>query len=303
MRPSFRSAVSILNIVPVVLAGFFGVANAQNMIQPTLERIRENGVIYVAHRESSVPFSYYHGDEVVGYSKDLCDKVVAAIKQHLNEPSLKVVLVPVSSNTRLMALVTGMVDLECGSTTNTKIRQQTVAFSVTTFVTGIRAMVREDSGIKQLGDLNGKTIVTTAGTTTERVVKTALTQRKMIALEKSGLSHADSYQRVSNRAVDAFVIDDILLSGLIANATDGVKMTILEENMGFEPYGIAMRRNDPEFKTLVDSTLIGLMKSGELEAIYNKWFLSPIPPYGVSLNVPMSGLLKEAIRVPNDTGI
>ena len=303
MNGIVRRVIGTFIAGPCFAAMLCGVAYAQNIGQPTLDRIRENGVIYVAHRESSVPFSYYHGDEVVGYSKELCDKVVVAIKERLNNQSLKVVLVPVSSNARLMALVTGMIDLECGSTTNSKIRQQAVAFSVTTFVTGIRAMVREDSGIKQLGDLDRKTIITTAGTTTERVVKTAFAQRKMTAREKSGLSHADSYRQVSSKAADAFVIDDILLSGLMANATDGVRMNILEENLGFEPYGIAMRRNDPEFKALVDATLIGLMKSGELEAIYNKWFLSPIPPYGVSLNVPMSNLLKEAIRVPNDTGI
>ena len=278
-------------------------SNAQNINVPTMQRIQEHGTIYVGHREASVPFSYYDGDKVVGYSKDLCDKVVATIKQQLNNPALNVVLVPVSSNSRIMALVTGMIDLECGSTTNTKIRQNTVAFSVTTFVSGVKAMVREDSGIKLLADLDGKVIITTAGTTTERTVKTLLATRKLAAREKSGLSHSDSFQQVVKKNADAFVIDDILLSGLIANSANGVPMRILDENFAFEPYAIAMRRDDPEFKALVDSSLKALMKSGELETIYNKWFLGPIPPYGASLNVPMSDLLKQAIQAPNDDGI
>ena len=277
--------------------------NAQNISIPTLQRIQENGTIYVGHREASAPFSYYDGDNVVGYSKELCDKVVIAVKQKLNNPSLKVILVPVSSNSRSLALVTGMIDLECGSTTNTKIQQNTVAFSVTTFVSGIKAMVRDDSGIKQLADLNGKTIITTAGTTTERTVKAVFATRKLVAREMSGVSHADSFKQVVTRKADAFVIDDALLMGLIANSAAGAPMRLLEENFAFEPYAIAMRKNDPEFKVLVDSSLKDLMKSGELETIYNKWFLGPIPPYGASLNLPMSDLLKEAIRVPNDNGI
>ena len=130
-----------------------------------------------------------------------------------------------------------------------------------------------------------------------------LATRKLAAREKSGLSHSDSFQQVVKKNADAFVIDDILLSGLIANSANGVPMRILDENFAFEPYAIAMRRDDPEFKALVDSSLKALMKSGELETIYNKWFLGPIPPYGASLNVPMSDLLKQAIQAPNDDGI
>lgn len=280
-----------------------GAANAQAMRTPTLERIREYGAIFVGHREDSSPFSYFNGDEVIGYSVDLCHKIVEAVRAHLNDPSIKVVMVPVSSNGRITALVSGMIDLECSSTTNTKIRQQTVDFSVTTFVNGVKAMVRVDSGINQWSDLDGKVMITTAGTVSERTAKTALAREKITMRTITGRSHADSFKQVLAKTADAFVSDDILLSTQISNSVFGEKLKLLSEQFAYEPYAIGMRKDDPEFKALVNNTLIGLMKTGEIKTIYNRWFMSPIPPYDTELNVPMSPLLEEAIATPNDTGI
>lgn len=154
-------------------------AQAQGVTEPTLDRIRANGAIYVGHREASVPFSYMVGDEVVGYSTDLCDRVIDAVRAKLGMPALNVVRVPVTSFSRILMLMTGSIDLECGSTTNTKISQQRISFSVTTFVSGVKAMVRKDAGIERIADLSGKTVVTTSGIATERAVRSALAVRKL----------------------------------------------------------------------------------------------------------------------------
>ena len=290
-------ALCIAQLAPV------DTANAQSVRTPTLQKIRQYGAIYVGHREASIPFSYYAGEEPVGYSKEICDKVVESIKLHLHDPSLKVVLVPVSATSRMLMLMTGMIDLECGSSTNTKIRQQSVAFGLTTFVSGVKALVRKDSGIDQIRDLDGKSIVTTAGTSSERLAKNVMTTRKFTIRAKYGRSHMDSFTQVLKKEADAFVVDDAILASLVANSSEGGSLKLLEENFGFEPYSITMRKDDPEFKAVVDNSLRDMMKSGEIERLYNKWFMSPIPPNNANLQTPMSDALKEAIRNPTDAGI
>jgi glutamate/aspartate transport system substrate-binding protein len=290
--------------VLTALSASLSAVQAQGVSGSTLDRIRENGAIYVGHRESSIPFSYLVGDDVVGYSKDLCDRIVVAIRDKLEMPSLKVVHVPVTSFSRILMLMTGTVDLECGSTTNTRIRQQRIAFSVTTFVSGVKTLVRKDTGIGRIDDLAGKVVVTTSGTTTERLVKTVMSARKLPAPRtRTASKHSDSFSMVLARQADAFVLDDAILAGLLSSSPDAGKLKLLEENFGFEPYGIGMRREDPEFKKLVDDTLVGMMKSGELERLYSKWFMSPIPPDNVNLQLPMSEMLRDVLRNPNDNGI
>lgn len=293
---SFSVLLALLASLPV--------AQAQGVTMPTLERIRENGTIYVGHREASIPFSYMVGDEVVGYSTDLCDRVVGTIREKLGMPTLKVVRVPVTSFSRVLMLMTGSVDIECGSTTNTRIRQQRIAFSVTTFVSGVKAMVRKDTGIERITDLSGKVVVTTSGTTTERLVRSVLAARKLPpARGRTAAKHVEAFSMVMSRQADAFVLDEPILAGLLAASPDAGKLKLLEENFGFEPYGIGMRREDPEFKKLVDDTLVAMMKSGEFERIYNKWFMSPIPPNNHNLQMPMSEMLRDLLRNPSDTGI
>jgi glutamate/aspartate transport system substrate-binding protein len=276
--------------------------HAQSVTQSTLEKIRDYRAIYVGVREASVPFSYMVGDEPMGYSIEICDRITDAIKAALNDPALRVVKVPVTSSSRFLMLQAGTVDLECSSTTNTRIRQQLVSFGLTTFVSGVKAAVRRDSQIRRIADLDGKVVVTTSGTNTERTVRSVLNMRKVSGLFKAGRSHPDSLGMVVSSQADAFVIDDALLAGLIASSAQSDKLRILEENFGYEPYSIVMRRNDTEFKKIVDQALRGMMQSGELERLYNKWFMSPIPPKGINLNLPMSDLLKELIRNPNDEG-
>jgi glutamate/aspartate transport system substrate-binding protein len=269
---------------------------------PHAERIRQNGAIYVGHRESSVPFSYLVGDLPVGYSMDLCQGIVAAVRAKLGTPALPVVHVPANSSTRLLLLMTGAIDLECGSTTNTRTRQNQVAFSVTTYVSGIKALVRKDGGLERLADLNGRRS-DTAGTTTERAVRTAMAARNASVRFKSGRDHGESLLMIVSRHVDAFALDDAVLAGLLSGLPDREQYKLLEENFGLEPYAIAMRKDDPDFKKLVDDALIAMMGSGEMERLYEKWFTSPIPPNKVNLRIPMSDMLRGMLRNPSDAGI
>lgn len=272
----------------------------------TLEKIRQFGAIYVGHREASIPFSYMDADgKVIGYSWDLCMRVVDAVRERLGRPDLPVVPVLGTSATRLMMIETGTVDLECGSTTNTEQRARYVAFSNTFFVTGIKALVRKDSGIRSIADLRGKVVVTTAGTTTESYVRAAVSRRGIFVNYRSGRVHTDGFNDVLQGRADAFVLDDVLLQGLLANApeADAFRLVVVDESFGLEPYGIMLRKGDPEFKKLVDDTLVSMMQSGEFERLYAKWFESPIPPKGIRLNVPMGPELKQLIKTPNDRGI
>jgi glutamate/aspartate transport system substrate-binding protein len=277
-------------------------AMAQGVALTTLEKIREYRAIYVGHREFAVPFAYMVGDEPVGYSIDICDRIVDAIKEAVDDPAIRVIKVPVTTSSRFLMLQSGIIDLECGSTTNTRIRQQQVAFGLTTFVSGIKAVVRKESPINGIADLDGKVVVTTAGTTTERTVRSVLNTRKFSARAKAGRNHGDSLGMVVSSQADVFVADEALLAGLVANSPHASKLRFIDENFGFEPYSIVLRKDDPELKKIVDNSLRKMMSSGELERLYNKWFMSAIPPKGVNLQIPMSNLLRDLIQSPNDEG-
>ena len=292
-------------LVAVALA-FSGSAGAQERRSATLDKIRANGAIYLGHREASIPFSFLDANgAAVGYSMDLCLAVVERIKAKLGLEALEVVYVPVSSGSRQMMLEAGTIDLQCGSVTNTTQRQRYVAFSVTTFVAGVKALVRRDSGISALRDLRDKVVVTTSGTTSDGYVKAAAARQGLYLNYRVGRDHDESLNFVLNGQADAMVLDDVLLKGLLLNRdeADAYKVVLLEENFAAEPYALMMRRNDPGFKSLVDTTLVDLMRSGEINRLYERWFLSPIPPSGKSLDLPMSDLLKQLVQTPNDRGI
>lgn len=270
----------------------------------TLKKIKETGTIVVAHRESSVPFSYLDDkQQPIGYSMDLCDRIVQAVKTELKLPDLKVTLQPVTSSNRIPLLINGTVDMECGSTTNSQERQKQVSFGVTTFVTNVKTVVKKASGVNNLNDLNGKPIVTTSGTTSVALIKAHERGSKIDFKEIYGKDHAESFLLVESDRASAFVMDDILLAGLVANSKSPTDYKLLDEIFRTEPYGIMLRKEDPQFKGVVDRTLTGLMKSGEINKLYAKWFESPIPPKGVNLRFPMSQELKDAIKSPNDKGV
>ncbi len=270
----------------------------------TLKKIKESGVITIGHRESSVPFSYLDGEQKpVGYAMDLCAKVVDAIKAEAQVPNLQVKYQPVTSQNRIPLVQNGTVDIECGSTTNSVQRQQQVGFSVAYFVTSVRLGVRKASGIKDIGDLDGKPVVTTTGTTSDQLIKQNEKGKSINLHNLYGKDHADSFLMVESGRAVAFVMDDILIAGLIANSKSPDAYAVVGPSLRDEPYGVMMRKDDPELKALVDKTLIDSMKSGEAEKLYSKWFMNPIPPRGVNLNFPMSEALKNAFANPTDKGV
>jgi glutamate/aspartate transport system substrate-binding protein len=287
----------------LVGAAFALSAHAQELTG-TLKKIKESGSITIGNRESSIPFSYLDDkQQPVGYSMDLCAKIVDAIKSELKLPNLKVTYNPVTSQNRIPLVQNGTVDMECGSTTNSVDRQKQVSFGNTTFVTGIKMLVKADSGIKDLAQLNGKAVVTTTGTTSDALIKQNEKGKNIDVKNIYGKDHADSFLMVESGRAAAFVMDDVLLAGLIANAKNPKEFAIVGEALRVEPYGIMIRKDDPQFKALVDKTLNGLMTSGEIVKIYDKWFMNPIPPKGINMNLPMSKELKDAIAHPNDKGV
>ncbi|HUG56819.1 MAG TPA: amino acid ABC transporter substrate-binding protein [Candidimonas sp.] len=267
-----------------------------------LEKIKSSGEIALGHRDSSIPFSYLDDkQQPIGYSMDICHEVVKAVKAKLGMDKINVKLVPVTSSTRIPLLANGTVDLNCGSSTNTKERQAQVTFAPTTFVTATRFVAKKSSNINNLGDLKGKTIVSTAGTSNIRWVTGANDQQKLQMNIIPAKDHAEALLTVESGRASAFFMDDILLAGLVATSRNPGEWMISKEAYTVEPYAIMEPKNDPEFKKVVDDTIVGMMKSGELDKLYKKWFESPVPPKNVNLNWPMSDQLKKVVATPTDS--
>ena len=290
----------------LLLLALLAIANpvvAQGDMGPTLSRIASSGTIFVAHREAAIPFSFVtsgDGDAAVyGYSWEICGHIIKAAEARLGR-EIKVVPVVVSANSRIMMVKVGMADLECGATTNNVARQKQVAFSNTIYIANVRLMVRKDSGIKRITDLANRRVVTTLGTTADRLIKQAALANNITMQNLMGRSHTESMGMIIRGEADAYVGDDAIIAGERANSSMQDQLVFLDEVLATEPYGIMLRREDPQFKALVDDTIVGLMRSGELERIYDKWFMSPIPPKGANLQMPMSEKLKAAIANPND---
>lgn len=270
--------------------------------QGTLDKIKKSGEIVLAHRDSSIPFSYIADtpNQPVGYSHDLQLKIVEAIKQQLAMPDLKVRYNLVTSQTRIPLIQNGTVDLECGSTTNNTERQEQVDFSVGFFEIGTRLLTATDSGVNDFADLKGKTLVTTAGTTSERFIKQENEAKGLGINIISAKDHGESFLMLENGRAAAFMMDDVLLAGEKAKAKDPAKWHIVGTPQSFEIYGCMVRKGDSAFKTLVDDTLKATYASGEINDIYNKWFMSPIPPKNVNMNFVMSDNLKALLANPHD---
>lgn len=267
----------------------------------TLKKIKDTGVINLGHRESSVPFSYYDDkQQVVGYSHELMLKAVDAIKAELKMSDLQIKLTPVTSQNRIPLVQNGTVDIECGSTTNNTERAKQVAFSNSIFIIGTRLLVNKDSGIKDFADLAGKNVVTTAGTTSERLIRKMNEDKGMKMNIISAKDHGESFLTLQSGRAVAFMMDDALLYGERAKAKKPDDWEVVGTPQSFEAYGCMMRKDDPAFKKVVDDALAKVMTSGEIEPLYNKWFMSPIPPKGLNLNFPMSDELKALYKAPND---
>ncbi|BCU64033.1 hypothetical protein F941_02371 [Acinetobacter bouvetii DSM 14964 = CIP 107468] len=267
----------------------------------TLDKIKKSGTIVLGYRDSSIPFSYIadNPNQPVGYAHDLQLKVVEAVKKKLNMPDLKVRYNLVTSQNRIPLVSNGTVDLECGSTTNNKERQQQVAFSTGFFEVGSRLLTAKDSGVKDFADLKGKKLVTTAGTTSERYIRQ---HEKELGIGEviSAKDHAESFLMLQNGRAAAFMMDDILLAGEKSKAQDPNKWEIVGTAPIHEIYGCMMRKGDTGFKQVVDDAIKATYSSGEINEMYKKWFQMPIPPKNINLNFPMSDQLKALISNPHD---
>lgn len=270
----------------------------------TLKKIKDSGTITLGHRDSSIPFSYLAGKpEPIGYSHDIQLAIVDHLKKELNAPDLKARYNLVTSQTRIPLVQNGTVDVECGSTTNNVERQQQVAFSVGIFEVGTRLLTKVKDGqpaYKDFPDLKGKTVVTTAGTTSERLLKAMNADKQMGMNVISAKDHGEAFNILeSNRAV-AFMMDDALLAGEMAKARKPSDWVITGTPQSYEIYGCMVRKDDPAFKKAVDDAIVALYKSGEINKIYDKWFQQPVPPKNLNLQFPMSEELKKLIANPTD---
>jgi len=266
----------------------------------TLKRIKESGTISLGHRESSIPFSYYDDkQQVVGYSYDMQMKVVEAVKQELKLPTLQVKLTPVTSQNRIPLVQNGTIDLECGSTTNNLERQKQVSFSTTIFVVGTRLLTRKDSGVKDFADLKGKNVVTTAGTTSEKLIRAMNDEKKLGMNVISAKDHGESFMTLETGRAVAFMMDDALLAGERAKARKQDDWVILGTAQSKEAYGCMLAKDDAAFKKLVDGAITAALKA-DGEKVFKKWFQTAIPPKGVNLNLPLSDDMKALYRNPTD---
>ena len=289
--------ISILMTAALLCAGVV----ATNASAQTLKKITDSNKITVSYREASVPFSYLIGSsKAVGFSVELTEAIIDDVRKKTKKPDLQIAYMPVTSQNRIPLLVNGTYDLECGSTTNNSTRAKDVTFSTNIFYTGTRLLVKKSSGIKNYADLAKKTVASTTGTTNAQVIRKYNTEKNLDMQLILGKDHDDSLLLVESDRAVAFAMDDILLFGLRANSKNPASLEVVGDSLQVEPYACMVRKDDPEFKKLVDDTINRMMKSGEFSKLYAKWFESPIVPKGVNLGLPMSADLKAVLKTPTD---
>ena len=269
----------------------------------TLKKIKDSGTITIGHRDASVPFSYYDDkQQPVGYAMDLCLKIVDAVKAGLKMPKIDVKYQLVTSANRIPLMANGTIDLECGSTTNNLERQKLVWFTITHFVTANRWVAKKSANLQKLADLKGKTIVSTAGTTNIKGMTEINAAQNLGMNIISANGHPEAFQMVETGRAVAFAMDDILLYSLVAQARTPKDYAISAEATSVEPYGIMVRKGDKAFKAVADRAMTNVYKSGQIKAIYSKWFEKPVPPKGVNLKLPMTAAFKKVVAKPTDSG-
>ncbi|MFM0507025.1 glutamate/aspartate ABC transporter substrate-binding protein [Paraburkholderia sp. RL17-373-BIF-A] len=275
-------------------------ASAQET-QSTLAKIQNGNSISIGHRETSVPFSYVDtNNQVIGFSQDICNRIIDAVKAKTGRPDLRVRFIPVTSQNRIPLVQNGTVDLECGVTTNLTARQNQVAFSNTFFVATTRLLTRKDSGIKDFADLTGKTVVTNQGTTSERLLRKMNEEKKMNMQIISAKDYGEGRVTLETGRAVAYMMDDVLLAGARSLTAKPADWVIVGTPESSEAYGFMLRKDDPEFRKLVDDVMIHEMKSGDIKTMYDKWFMKPVPPKGINFDFPMSEGLEKLYAAPND---
>jgi glutamate/aspartate transport system substrate-binding protein len=287
-------------VLAMTLCTLCSVATAQS--SGTIDKIREKQEIALGVRETALPFSYLNDShQFVGYSVDLCLRVVETVKASLKLPGLKVKLVPIASSNRIPLIANGTIDLECGTTSNTVERQKQVAFSSTIFVSSTRFVSKKSAGFTDLAALKDKPVVATAGSSNLRQITELNATRGYGMRISPSRDFAEGFLLMETDRSAAFFLDDITLSALVASSKNPAEFVISKEPLSVEPYALMMRKGDPTFKSLVDSALKATFESGDIKAIYARWFESPVPPKGINLHVPMSPALSKAIAHPTDS--
>lgn len=270
----------------------------------TLKKIKETGTVTLGYRDASLPFSYLNdAQQPIGYSIELCQKIVDQIKVKLDAPNLKTEYVSVVASTRTPLLINGTIDMECGVTTNTVERQKQIGFLLTSYVASAKYAVKKTAGINNVNDLKGKKVVVITGGSGEWITKKLNTERSLDVKILNAKDGAEAFMMLETGRAVAYINDDVQLMATIAQSRSPDAYTLLEEPMSAEPYAIGVRKNDPQFKAFADDTLRSLYSSGVIDTQYPKWFQQPIPPKNVTINLPMSEALKQAIAKPNDTGV
>ncbi|CAM3170427.1 MULTISPECIES: glutamate/aspartate ABC transporter substrate-binding protein [Cupriavidus] len=298
--------MNFAKLAALMIAGgvMCGTAQAAEQLTGTLKKIKDTGVITLGVRESSIPFNYNLGGvRQVGYSYDINMKIVEAIKDQLKLPNLQVKEIPITSQNRITLLQNGTIDIECGSTTNNLERQKQVAFTNSIFIIGTRIMVKKDAGIKDWADLKGKNVVTTAGTTSERLLRKMNDDQKLGMNIISTKDHGQSFLTLESGRAVAFMMDDALLYGERAKAKNPADWIVVGKPQSRESYGCMIRKDDPQFKKLSDTVISGMMKDGSINTLYTKWFMQPVPPKGLNLDFPLSEDMKALIKAPNDKAL
>ena len=294
MKKSMR--VNALALVTALVAT--GAAQAQS---DTLKKIKDSGSVTMGVRESSGALGYTLGDgKYVGFHPEVCTKVLADIQKSLGLAKLEIKYQPVTSQNRIPLVQNGTVDIECGSTTNNATRQKDVAFAVTTYVEEVRIAVKTASGIKSIGQLTGKTVATTTGTTSVQTLRKHERANGVDFKEIYGKDHSDSFLLLESGRADAFVMDGQILAGNISKAKNPADYKIVGEVLSVEPIAIMIRKDDPSFKKAVDDSIRAQIKSGEMAKAYDKWFMQPIPPSNTKVGLPLSDATKAAWANPND---
>jgi glutamate/aspartate transport system substrate-binding protein len=266
----------------------------------TIAKVKASGVITMGVRDSSGGLSYTLGDgKYAGFHVDLCQRIIANLEKQIGK-KLEVKYLPVTSQNRIPLTQNGTVDIECGSTTNSAARQKDVSFVNTTYVEEVRIAVKAKSGINSIAQLSGKTVATTTGTTSVQLLRKHERAHNVNFNEIFGKDHADSFLLLESGRADAFVMDGQILAGNIATSKNPSDYKIVGEVLSVEPIAIMIRKGDAGIKKVADDTVDALMKSGEMQKIYDKWFMQPIPPKNVSLNLPASAATKAAWANPND---
>jgi len=266
----------------------------------TLAKIKASGSVTLGVRESS-GLSYTLGNgKYVGFHTEMAEHIIGDLQKQLGLAKLDIKYQPVTSQNRIPLVTNGTVDLECGSTTNNTARQKDVAFAVTTYVEEVRMAVKASSDIKSIKDLNGKTVATTTGTTSVQTLRKNERAGGIDFKEVYGKDHADSFLMVETGRADAFVMDGAILAGNIAKSKNPAGFKLVGDVLSVEPIAIMMRKDDPAFKKAVDDSLKGMMKSGEIAKVYDKWFMQPIPPSNTKVGLPASEATKAAWANPND---